>query len=431
MSESQTLEEIIKITYSHNKWRRTETLNLIPSENVMSPLAESLYLTDMMSRYAEGKPYKRYYQGTKFVDEIEVLANKLISQVSNAKYSDLKATSGTIANAAVFRTLANCGDKAVIAPVQAGAHVSHTRFGTLGALGIKQIDMSYDQEIYNIDVDNAVKLIEKEAPKFVVLGGSLYLFPHPVKEIAEAAHSVNAQLVYDAAHVYGLITGGVWENPLSQGADVMTASTHKTFPGPQGGVIVSNEEEVFKPISKNVFPWFVSNHHLHRLPATAVTALEMIKFGHEYASQIVKNAKSLAESLVSRGFKVIGEELGYTSSHQVAINVKELGGGAYVAKELEEANIITNKNLLPQDTPDKVENPSGIRLGVQEMTRYGMKEDDMDRIASFMESLLIRKESKDKIKHEVIEFRSQFLEVKYTFNIDLGKYSSFKIPMLI
>ena len=431
MELPEELTKVIQLTKEQNTWRRTETINLIASENVMSPLAEAVYMSDFMSRYAEGKPYKRFYQGTKYVDEIETLAMELMNEVTPAKNSDLRPISGTIANAAVFRVLANPGDKALIAPVQAGSHVSHTKFGTLGALGIQHIEMPFDKENINVDVDKAIKMIEEVKPKFVVLGGSLYLFPHPTKELAPHVHAVGAKLVYDAAHVYGLIVGKAWSNPLDEGADVMTTSTHKTFPGPQGGAILSNDDDLFKEISRTIFPWFVSNHHLHRLPATAVTLIEMKYFGKDYATQIVKNAKKLAESLAERGFKVVGEHLGYTKSHQVAVNVRELGGGAKIAKLLEEANIIVNKNLLPCDTPETVSNPSGLRIGVQEMTRYGMKEEEMDEIAELMKKVAIDGKDPKEVKKEVIELRKRFLEVKYTFNVDLSSYSSKSIPMII
>lgn len=433
MSLPKELEKILEITREQNIWRRTQTLNLIASENVMSPLAESVYMSDFMSRYAEGKPYKRYYQGTKYVDEIETFTMELMNEITESKECDLRPISGTIANAAVFRVLAEAGEKALIAPVQAGAHVSHTKFGTLGALGIQHIELPFDIENINVDVDKSIKMIEQVKPKFVVLGGSLYLFPHPAKELAPHVHSVGAKLVYDAAHVYGLIVGKVWSNPLKEGADVMTVSTHKTFPGPQGGAIFSNNEELFKQVSKTIFPWFVSNHHLHRLPATAVTAIEMKYFGEAYANQIVKNAKALAEALAERGFKVIGENLGYTKSHQIAVDVREFGGGNKVAKILEDANIIVNKNLLPYDKPEAVSDPSGLRIGVQEMTRYGMKEDDMEDIAELFKKVLIDKKDVNEVKKEVIEFRRNFLDVKYTFEDirDLDKYSTKTLKLLI
>ncbi|ACP48344.1 serine hydroxymethyltransferase [Saccharolobus islandicus] len=433
MSFPKELEKVLEITKAQNVWRRTQTLNLIASENVMSPLAESVYMSDFMSRYAEGKPYKRYYQGTKYTDEIETLAMDLMNEITNSKDCDLRPTSGTIANAAVFRVLAEPGDKALIAPVQAGAHVSHTKFGTLGALGIQHIEMPFDEENINVDVDKAIKMIEEVKPKFVVLGGSLYLFPHPTKELAPHVHAVGAKLVYDAAHVYGLIEGKVWSSPLKEGADIMTVSTHKTFPGPQGGAIFSDGSEVFKQVSRTIFPWFVSNHHLHRLPATAVTAIEMKYFGESYANQITRNSKALAEALAERGFKVIGENLGYTKSHQVAVDVRQFGGGNKIAKLLEDANIIVNKNLLPYDKPENVSDPSGLRIGVQEMTRYGMKESEMEEIAELFKKVIIDKKDVNEVKKEVIDMRKNFLEVKYTFDDmkDLEKYSSKSLKLII
>lgn len=413
----QEVAEVLRFTLTHNRWRRFETINLIASENVMSPLAEAAYVTDMMHRYAEGKPFKRYYQGTRYVDEVEVRAARLLGELLKAKV-DPRPVSGTTANASVFRVIAPCGGRAVIAPVQAGAHVSHTKFGTLGALCIEQIEMPYDQENMNVDVDRAVKLIEEVKPNLAVLGGSVYLFPHPVKEVAEAAHAVGARLVYDAAHVLGLIVGRRWRNPLDYGADVMTASTHKTFPGPQGGIVASRDEELFKRIGRAIFPYFVSNHHLHRLPALAVTAAEMKAYGEAYAEQVVRNARALAEALAAEGFKVLGEHLGYTRSHQVVMDVRAQGGGAKAAKLLEEANIITNKNLLPYDPPDAIKDPSGLRLGVQEMTRFGMKEDNMKDIARFMREVLIDGAEPGKVARKVSEYRKEYVEVKYTFPVN-------------
>ncbi|RLG77568.1 MAG: serine hydroxymethyltransferase [Thermoprotei archaeon] len=426
------LIDVLRYVAEHNRWRKLECINLIASENAMSPLAEAAYLTDMMHRYAEGKPRKRYYQGTKYVDEIEILVSKLMGELLEVQFVEPRPISGTIANATAFRVLAAPGEKAVIAPVQAGAHVSHTKFGTLGALGIEHIELPYDQENMNVDVDKAIKVIEEVRPRFVVLGGSVYLFPHPVKELAEAAHSVDAKLVYDAAHVLGLIVGKRWRNPLKHGADIITSSTHKTFPGPQGGLIATNSEDLYKKVSKAVFPLFVSNHHLHRLPATAVTAIEMKYFGEAYADQIIRNAKRLAEKLHEYGFKVLGEHLGFTQSHQVVVDIKNFGGGAKVAKLLEEANIIVNKNLLPYDPPDAIKDPSGIRIGVQEMTRYGMKESEMDVIAEFFKKVLVDGKKPEEVRKEVIEFRKNYTEVKYTFDADLNLFEAlFRIPMII
>lgn len=411
------LKEVMNLAIDHTVWRKKQCINMIASENVMSPLAMLVYLNDGMHRYAEGKPYKRFYQGLKYIDALEVKVQKLMGELLGTEYVDLRPISGTTANASVFRAFTKPGDKATVAPVQAGAHVSHTRFGTLGALGIEQIELPVDLENWNIDVDAAIKLIEQVKPKIVTLGGSLYLFPHPTKELSEAAHAVGAKLIHDVAHVLGLIVGGVWENPLKLGADAITSSTHKTFPGPQGGMIATAKEEDYKEIGKVVFPMFVSNHHLHRLAATGVTAIEMKIWGRDYALQVVKNAKALAEALVAEGFKVALEHLGYTSSHQVAVDVSQLGRGTKCATLLEEANIIVNKNMLPYDRPEDVKDPSGLRLGTQELTRWGMREGEMQEIARFMRMVLIDKRDPREVRDKVIEFRKEFLEVRYGFTI--------------
>ncbi|WP_051401038.1 serine hydroxymethyltransferase [Desulfurococcus amylolyticus] len=411
------LNQVLSITINHTVWRKRQTINMIASENVMSPLAMLVYLNDMMHRYAEGKPYKRFYQGLIYVDELEVKAQELMGDLLGTKYVDLRPISGTTANATAFRTFTKPGDKAVVAPVQAGAHVSHTRYGTLGALGIEQIEMPFNIEEWNIDVDKARKLIEEVKPKIVTLGGSLYIFPHPTKEIAEAAHSVGAKVIHDVAHVLGLIVGGVWENPLKLGADVITSSTHKTFPGPQGGVFATSNEEDYKEMGKVVFPMFVSNHHLHRLAAMAVTAIEMKLWGSEYARQVVRNAKALAEALASEGFKVVMESKGYTTSHQVVVDVAELGRGTKVAKLLEDAHIIVNKNMLPWDRPEDVKDPSGLRLGTQELTRWGMKEGEMKEIARLMKMVVIDKRSPAEVKEKVMEFKKEFMEIHYGFKL--------------
>lgn len=417
MSLYPDLKEVVELAVVHTTWRKRYCINMIASENVMSPLAMLLYMNDSMHRYAEGKPFKRFYQGLKYFDHLEVKAQKLMGDLLETPHVELRPISGTTANATVFRAFAKPGDKAVVAPVQAGAHVSHTRFGTLGALGIEQIEMPVDLENWNIDVDKARKLIEEVKPKIVTLGGSLYLFPHPTKEIAEVAHAVGAKVVHDVAHVLGLIVGRQWENPLKLGADMITSSTHKTFPGPQGGLIATRTEEDYKEVGKVVFPMFVSNHHLHRIAATAVTAIEMKIWGRDYAQQVVRNAKALAEALAAEGFKVALEHLGYTSSHQVAVDVSGLGRGTKCATLLEEANIIVNKNMLPHDRPEDVKDPSGLRLGTQELTRWGMKDGEMREIAKLIRMVLIDKKDPAEVRRKVADFRKEFLEVHYGFRI--------------
>lgn len=202
---------------------------------------------------------------------------------------------------------------------------------------------------------------------------------------------------------------------------MITTSTHKTFPGPQGGAIITNSDGIYEKASRMVFPVFVSNHHLHRLAALGVASLEMRAFGREYASQILRNSRRLAEELHARGFRVLGEKWGFTRTHQVLLDVRGDGGGAKCAKALEEANIIVNKNILPWDGPGDTENPSGIRIGAQEVTRIGMKEDDMAEVAELMYKVVKKRGEPSEVRKRVIEFRKNFTKIHYTFNVDVRR----------
>jgi glycine hydroxymethyltransferase len=425
------LGEILDLVKRHNAWRKGECINLIASENVTSPLLDVVYLSDAMHRYAEGLPFKRFYQGTRYVDELEVRVSKIFAELFGARYSDVRPISGTIANATIFACLARSGDEAVVLPLPGGAHVSHSRYGILGRLGIKPVELPIIPGDMVVDVDGAVKLIRERSPKMIVLGASVVIFPHPVKEISEAAREVGAKLVYDAAHVLGLIAGRAYPNPLEEGADVVTTSTHKTFPGPQGGAIITSSDEIYEKASRIVFPVFVSNHHLHRLAALGVASLEMRAFGREYASQILRNSRRLAEELHVRGFKVLGEKWGFTKTHQVLLDVQGDGGGAKCAKALEEANIIVNKNILPWDGPGDTENPSGIRIGVQEVTRIGMKEDDMVEVAELIYKVVKKREEPSEVRKRVIEFRKNFTKIHYTFNVDVRRIAEEIGPLIL
>ena len=272
----------------------------------------------------------------------------------------------------------------------------------------------------NIDIDGSIKLIKKVKPKLALNGRSVFLFPSPIKEIAEAAHEVGAYLVYDAAHVLGLIAGKQFQDPLREGADVMSGSTHKTLPGPQGGMILSdhkgeNEEDksFLRKLSFGVFPGITSSYHLHHVAAKAIAYAEHLEFGESYAIQTIKNAQALGEALYNRNFKVFGEKLGFTKSHQILLEIGPKKG-KQASKKLEESGIITNMNTIPGDNDPM--NPSGLRLGTPELTRIGMKENEMDQIAEFFMRILLKKETSSKIRKDIKEFRRNYQEIQYCFN---------------
>jgi len=433
------LRELVGATRNHERWRGEETINLIASEGCPSPAVREIYRIseDLWHRYAEGEndlkgyPKERHYQGQTFMSVIEKDAAELTKELFGADFIDIRPISGTVANLATFKGLSTTthNKKMVVAPVNFGAHISHDYTGLAGqVVGLDTIDHAFNLEEMNIDPDESAKIIRAAKPGIVTFGGSLYLFPHPVKELVDAAKEVGAFIVYDGAHVLGLIAGGQFQNPFKEGADFITGSTHKTFPGPQGGVILARLRDSKGNVSKKkrsaahtvqqgVFPLSVSNHHLRRLPALALASVEMWAFGKEYAKQTIKNARRAGEYLHQKGMKVLGEKKGFTMSHQIAVDVSEYGGGRIVARNLEKANIIVNRNLMPYDDPGKVMNPSGLRIGFQEVTRRGFKEGDVEELCDLMLRVMKGEAtSYDKLRNQATELRKRFDKIEYGFN---------------
>jgi glycine hydroxymethyltransferase len=395
------------------------SLPMIASENVLSPLCREMLITDFHGRYAEGTPGHRYYEGCKFFDRVEEKAMELAKKLFKCSYADVRPTAGTTANIAILKALMKPGELATVLDLANGAHISFGKWGAAGVRGIDLISYPFNDEEMNIDVDGAVKLIKKVKPKLALNGRSVFLFPSPIKEIAEAAHEVGAYLVYDAAHVLGLIGGKQFQDPLRDGADVMSGSTHKTLPGPQGGMIVSDhkgdtdeDKSFLRKLSFGVFPGVTSSYHLHHVAAKAIAYAEHLEFGEAYAKQIIKNAQRLGQALHERGFKVFGEKLGFTKSHQILLEIGP-GKGKEASKKLEDAGIVTNMNTIPGDTDPL--NPSGLRLGTPELTRIGMKESDMEEVAEFYKRVLLKNEDPKKIKADIKAFRKDFQELHYCF----------------
>ncbi|MEM0202543.1 MAG: serine hydroxymethyltransferase [Archaeoglobaceae archaeon] len=405
--------EIHRLIREHHEMMRS-SIPLIASENLTSKAVRMCYLSDFGHRYAEGKVGERYYAGCRFIDEVERIAIELTKKLFEVEHVNVQPISGVVANLAAFFAFTNPGDTIFSISVPCGGHISHDRISAAGLRGLKVVYYPFDVEEMNIDIDGTEKLAKDVKPKLFVLGSSLILRRQPTKEIKEIADKIDAKVMFDASHVLGLIAGKSYPNPIKEGADVVTASTHKTFFGPQRAIILSNERYA-KRVDKAVFPGVVSNHHLHSLAGYAIAVMEMLEFGEAYARQVVKNAKKLAETLHELGYKVLGESFGFTETHQIAVDVRELGGGDRVARRLEEVGIILNKNLLPWDSVEIASNPSGIRIGVQEVTRLGMKEEEMVAIAEFIDSTLRNKKRVEEIREEIREFRKGFQTIKFAF----------------
>ncbi len=398
------------------------SLPMIASENCISPTARRMLASDFHDRYAEGRPGKRYYQGLEHVDEVERRCEALAQELFGASYTDTRPTAGTTANMAVFFALAEPGDTLMALDTDSGAHISHARIGAAGVRDLTVDPLPADADRLTVDPDAAADRIREVEPELVLFGQSLFLFPAPVEELAPVAREVGATVIYDAAHVLGLIAGGTFQDPLREGADVMTASTHKTLPGPQGGVIASTkdpdgseeEAEFTKRLDKGVFPGVVSNHHLHHLAAKTVAFAEHLEHGEAYADAVVRASQALGEALSERGFEVLCEEHGYSRSHQVAVDVGEHGGGKQIAETLEDAGVICNMNMIPGD--ESPFDPSGLRLGTQELVRRGMQPEDMDEVAEAYARVVLKDEDPKRVRADVKELATRFDTVHYCFD---------------
>jgi glycine hydroxymethyltransferase len=429
-------KKILSYLQDHNEWFE-DSIPLIASENIPSPAVREALLSDFGNRYAEGWPGERVYAGCIFIDKVEIQCMDLAKKLYRAEFADVRPISGVVANLAVYSAFTNPRDVMIAPSIPAGGHISHGKKEHSGTAGLVHgLDVEFypfNADEMTIDVDKTkekIKELEKanRLPKMAMFGGSLFLFPHPVKELADFLKSYEIHINYDAAHVAGLIAGGQFQDPLREGADTMTMSTHKTLFGPQGGLVLAYER-YGEAIKKATFPGLTSSHHIHHMAAKAIAFTEALEFGKDYARQVIKNAKALAVALSENGFKVLGEKRGFTQSHQIAVNVLDYSDGGKVEAELEKANIIVNRQLIPGDIKAgrNYFHPGGIRLGVSEVTRLGMKESEIKEIASFIKKIVIDKKDPKKLVGKVKAFRKDFQKVHYCFDNKLGAYEYVKL----
>lgn len=427
MDPRKSFDQTRDLLKEHHDWMKG-TINLIASENVPSPAVREALTTDFGNRYAEGAPGERVYAGCKYIDEVEFLAMDLAEEVYGAAHANVQPISGVLANLATYTALTDPGDTLMCLPISCGGHISmgKEKFGgTAGAVhGLNVEYLPFDEDSMNIDVDEAEEKIAEVDPELLLFGASVFLFPHPVEELADVAKSHGTHVVYDAAHVAGLIAGGNFQDPLREGAEIMNCSTHKTLPGPQHGMILTAEEDLKDDIDKAVFPGVVSNHHLHAVAGVAISLAEILEFGEDYTDQIIKNAKALGKALYDRGLDVVASDHDFTSSHTILADITDYGLGGNLEQKLEDANIVLNRNLLPWDIREDrhYENPGGIRLGVSEVTRLGMEEEEMERIGDYISRIVVEDEEPKSVKEDVKEFASDFQRVHYCFDSALEAY---------
>src|SRR5574341_1105263 len=328
MSARNAYDDVLRLMREHHDWFN-RSIPLIASENVPSPAVREAAISDFANRYAEGWPGERVYAGCTYIDKVEFKCIDLAKKLFRAEFVDVRPISGVVANLSIYSAFTNPKDIMLAPSIPSGGHISHGKKEHSGTAGLVHgLDIEFypfDPDEMSLDVDKTKQKVVDLAkagrtPKLAMFGGSVFLFPHPVKELADFLKGYKMFVNYDGAHVAGLIAGGQFQDPLREGADAMTMSTHKTLFGPQGGMVVSFEK-YGEEIKKATFPGMTSNHHLHHVAGKAIAFAEMIEFGKKYASQVIKNAKTLAQVLNSFGFGVLGEKRGFTESHQIVVNV--------------------------------------------------------------------------------------------------------------
>ena len=378
-----------------------DCLQLYAGTNVPSPLVASLYEAALAAQPSMGYPGAKYQAGLEPIDVVEVTAAAAVSRVMRASFAEVRPTSATLANLAVYTALTEPGDTIAVLPDWAGGHLSHHAIGVPGVRGLRVAPLPYDRELLDVDVDALDGFLGREAPRLVVVGASLMLFAHRLPEISAIVHGHGIPLLYDASHVAGLIAEQRFQDPLREGADLMTFSTYKSFGGPPGGAIVTDDEALAKRVSDAVYPSLVANYDVSRLVPLAAAALEREASAGAYADQCVVNAKALAHALAAEGFDVLGPARGYTDSHHVAVRV---GDGTGAALRLAEGNLLTSEIGVPVDPA------GGIRIGTQAITRQGFVADDMAAIASACAGALLHDRD---VRPEVAQIRSRHTGLRW------------------
>ncbi len=441
----EKIESLSKKIIQNNTWRQRESFNLIPSESTPSLLVKMCEISDPAGRYAEHRTMKGqeiyFYQGTDFIRDVEIEAQQQMGHFLGCSEVELRPVSGQMANEVVFKAMVRFINRdrpegqtmrkmrlVMNNALNKGGHLSSQPMGALfnfveedpttGKERVVNFPVQ-EENPYKPDLVRLAELIEQYRPELVIFGKSMFIYQEPIKFVADLVKDWEGRpvIMYDMAHVLGLY--GAFQEPINEGADVITGSTHKTFFGPQRGVVAgdfpkgSEFRKLWLDIKSRAFPGSTSNHHLGTLLSLLMAAYEMNEFKQEYQRQVRANAKAFARALKDEGIPVEGDENdGFTETHQVLIRIKEFGNGMDIARRLEENNILTNYQALPDD--ETFLEPSGIRMGVQEMTRFGMQDEDFAVLAGLIGEIILNDKN---VKDEAKKFRNNFLEMKYCLSV--------------
>ncbi len=415
LQPDQIASRVSTLVREHDLWRRRKCLNMTAAENLISDSALTLLASHLATRCAEGPPGDREFPPEKqnlYVDEIEATVILLAKRLFSARYVEWRAISNTMANAIVLFALTEPGDLIMVQSLRAGANWSYHANAIPRLRGLRLEEIAPNDE-YGVDLDSLRRAVRGKRPKFFVIGGSMFLFPFPLEELRRIADECGARILYDAAHVGPLIASGCFQQPLQEGAHVMTMGTHKMTGGPVGGLVFCDDLQIAKPMLDLTFPAFLQTRDQNKFAAAAWSLAEMVQFAGTYARQIVANAKALAIALERLGCSVLFRERGFTQTHQVVLDARDVGAELF-ENRCQACNILIHKARLPGQSRE--EPRGGVRIGVQELTRQGMKEPAMAEVASFMFRAAVRNDSPTKLAEEIERFLAGFQRINYSFD---------------
>jgi len=387
-----------------------ECFNLNPATNVMNPRAEAALARGLGSRPSLGYPGDKYEMGLEAIEEIEVIAAELAAEVFGATFAEIRCASGAMANLYGFMALAKPGDAIIAPPPAVGGHVTHHKAGCAGLYGLITHDAPVNADGYTVDLDALREMALRVRPRIITIGGSLNLFPHPVRAIRAIADEVGAWVLFDAAHQCGIIAGGAWANPLDEGAHLMTMSTYKSLGGPAGGLIVTRDAAIAERLDQIAYPGMTANFDAGKTAALAISLLDWRAHGRAYAAAMVELSQALARELAGLGLPIFAAGRGMTQSHQFAVEAAGFGGGQTASKTLRKAGFLACGIGLPIAAVEGDLN--GLRIGTPELVRRGVTVADAPALAALIAEGL-RGNDPGAVAARVREMRARFTGVHF------------------
>jgi glycine hydroxymethyltransferase len=403
--------DIMAYIADNRRIHEQDCVNLNPATNAMNPRAEAVLAAGLGSRPSLGYPGDKYEMGLEAIEKIEVIAAELAAEIFGARYAEIRVGSGALANLYAFMATARPGDRIIVPSGSVGGHVTHHQAGAAGLYGLEIHPAPVDATGYTVDLDRLRAQARELRPKLITIGGSLNLFPHPIRAIRAIADETGARVLFDAAHLCGMIAGRAWQQPLEEGADLMTMSTYKSLGGPPAGLVLTNDAGLAERLDRIAFPGMTANFDAAKSAALAITLLDWKEHGRAYAAAMAATAAALAARLAEQGIPVFAADRGFTRSHQFAVEAAAYGGGQTASKLLRRANILACGIGLPQ--ADVAGDLNGLRIGTPEIVRWGMTPDDMPELARLIARVLRGNEAPDAVASDVTKFRQRFQRLHF------------------